>query len=53
MRCYKVKTYEDIERNIDIYCMIFGILFCLAYFVIVTGLYLTAYQTILTPCIKL
>jgi hypothetical protein len=37
MRCYKVKTYEEIERDIDIYCMIFGILFCLAYFTILVS----------------
>ena len=34
MRAYKVHTYEQMERTIDVYCMIFGVLFCLAYFTI-------------------
>jgi len=39
MRAYKVKTYEDIEREIDIYCMILGVLFCLSYFTILLGIF--------------
>ena len=40
MRAYKVQTYEEMERSIDIYCMIFGVLFCLSYFIILfSGIY--------------
>ena len=40
MRAYKVKTYDEVERDIDIYCMIFGVLFYLAYFTILfSGIY--------------
>ena len=45
MRAYKVKTYEEIEREIDVYCMIFGVLFCLAYFTILfSGIYVVTYM---------
>ena len=44
MRAYKVKTYDQIERDIDVYCMIFGVLFCLAYFTILfSGIYLATH----------
>ena len=44
MRAYKVKTYEDIERDIDMYCMIFGVLFCLSYLTILfSGIYLATH----------
>ena len=37
---YKVKSYEEVERDIDVYCMIFGVLFCLSYFIILfSGIY--------------
>ena len=42
MRAYKVKTYEDIEKDIDIFCMIFGIVFCLAYFIILSSVFIIA-----------
>lgn len=45
MRAYKVKTYDDIERDIDVYCMIFGVLFYLAYFtILLSGIYLATHQ---------
>lgn len=39
MRAYKVKTYDELERDIDIYCMVLGVLFCLVYFTILIGAY--------------
>ena len=42
MRAYKMKTYEDIERDIDVYCMILGVLFCLSYFVILLSVFIIA-----------
>jgi hypothetical protein len=46
MRAYKVKSYNELERDIDIYCMVFGVLFCLVYFVILTGAYVATYYLI-------
>lgn len=43
MRAYKVKTYDELERDIDIYCIVFSFLFCLAYFTILTGTYVATY----------
>ena len=44
MRAYKVKTYDQIEKDIDVYCMIFGVLFCLVYFTILfSGIYLATH----------
>ena len=41
---YKVKTYEQMEREIDVYCMIFGVLFCLSYFILLfSGIYVVTY----------
>jgi len=36
MRCYKVKTYEEIERDIDSLCILLGIIFWLIYFTLLT-----------------
>jgi len=44
MRAYKVQTYEDLEKEIDIYCMIFGVLFCLVYLtILLSGVYIATY----------
>jgi hypothetical protein len=32
---YKVQTYEEMEHDIDVYCMLFGITFCVVYTVVV------------------
>jgi hypothetical protein len=32
---YKVQTYEEMEREIDIYCMLFGVTFCIVYIAVV------------------
>jgi hypothetical protein len=29
-----MKTYNELEEEIDLYCMIFGIVFCMVYFTI-------------------
>ncbi len=31
MRVYKVKTYDELEREIDMYCILFAGVFCLIY----------------------
>jgi hypothetical protein len=40
MRAYKVKTYNELEEEIDLYCMIFGIVFCLSYFTILSSVFI-------------
>ena len=50
MRAYKVKTFNDIERDIDVYCMIFGVLFCLSYLTILfSGILLLTYEPTVPP----
>jgi hypothetical protein len=44
MRSYKVKTYNELEEEIDLYCMIFGIVFCLVYLtILLIGVYVATY----------
>lgn len=41
MRAYKVKTYDELERDIDMYCIVFGCVCCLVYVgVLITTSYL-------------
>ena len=43
MRAYKVKTYDELEREIDMYCILFAGIFCIVY---VSILLFTVYMAI-------